>query len=170
MVSDLILLSAGPTGAAAVAGALVAAAALLAPRRGRDPVRQALVAGVAYAALALVTWGVPRALAGAFADLSSLHLVSIALFAPLSAAVLGLLAALPVYLRASRGMVAPALALGLPTAAVAHVFLTVSGEIGTVALFSLGLGPIGIGALGVGGLLCAAGLELGVERVRTAPA
>lgn len=159
---DLVLGSRDLTvGVAVVAGGVVAAAALSLPDRDGDPTRQALVAGVAYAAAGLIGWVAPRAVTDSFVGFDPADPASVGPFAALAALVVGLLAGLPVYLRARRGLVAPALALWPATALLAYLLLAVGGEIDSLVLFAFGFGPTAIGAL-----VILAGLEVGARRAR----
>lgn len=139
-------------GVAAGIGALVAAL----PYTLREALRArrslALAGGLAYAALCLGIWAAARFVTGSFAG--SLF-EDPALFVVLLAAgtiVLGLQAAVPFYLLARWGALAPLAGLFGLTALVTYLFFHVRGESDPLGLYALVFGPplvVGLAAVGL---------------------
>ncbi len=144
---------------AAAAGTVVAILPLHSALRERDSRRLALAGGAAYALLCLTAWAGVRFVADAFVESMVADPLTLVGFLALAAVVLGLQAAVPVYLHARYALLSPLVALFGLTTLVLYAFLRVRGESEPLVLYALFFGPVLIA-----GLLAVALAEVGVRR------
>lgn len=135
---------------------IILAAVLVAlPLLGRSQLvsrRLALGGGLGYALVCLAAWAGARAVTDAFVSGLIEQPASLVVLVVVGAVVLGVQAAVPIYLYDRWGLVAPLAGLFGATSLILVTFLQVRGESDPLGLYVLVFGPMAIGLLVVVGL------------------